>query len=186
MARAAVGLDRAAQTGYDVDAQPPTLIANRPLPPQHIARNLELRLATAWPESIVPLSAATLSAAQLDADSPTQTYLGRAARWGTGGACLSPPTRFAGQAGATMGRRPLNRRTLCARRQHKVRRIVRCTDNLCGNAASAIERFAAVTNATMLHRAAVNYANSGDAPAIGAQYAPSGPLDLRQDASLTD
>ncbi len=69
----AASLDRAAQTGYDITAQLPVLITTRPLPEDHIARSLELRLANAHPASMAPLSAVTRGAAQVDADAATRT-----------------------------------------------------------------------------------------------------------------
>ena len=71
----AASLDRAERTGFDVGAQLPALIANRPLPEDHVARSLELRLANAHPESIAPLSDATRRAAQRDADAATRSHL---------------------------------------------------------------------------------------------------------------
>ncbi|WP_375502726.1 MobF family relaxase [uncultured Jatrophihabitans sp.] len=68
----AASLDRAAQTGYDITVQLPVLIGDRPLPKDHTARSLELRLANAHPDSITPLSAATRRAAQRDADAATR------------------------------------------------------------------------------------------------------------------
>ncbi|MHA3700720.1 MobF family relaxase [Jatrophihabitans sp. YIM 134969] len=48
----AESLDRADQTGYDVSAHLPALVGHRPLPNAHVARAVELRLATAWPASV--------------------------------------------------------------------------------------------------------------------------------------
>jgi DNA primase catalytic core len=50
----AASLDRAAATGFDVSGQLRSLADRSPLPAEHVARSLELRLATEWPGSMPP------------------------------------------------------------------------------------------------------------------------------------
>lgn len=66
----AASLDRAERTGYDVRSRLPSMVADHPLPAEHVARSVEFRLAEAWPGSIAARNRTTIRPSQPNALPP--------------------------------------------------------------------------------------------------------------------